>query len=285
MTTLWPFPSSYPTALDLFTPVLFDNVDEVIANHPNSLASAIEALQAKLGLDNEVVHDTGGVGFYLTGKAASPGRGTLWMNNAAFAPHFHLYYTDELGTDHDLSAGGGGSIAWGDYLLIFVDSTNGSDAPGVGDGTPEKPYETLAYATSVAVVPLPTDWDEFNTGVQYVLAPGVYDAGGDITLPHRRFIAFTGSRYDIQCIVRWYYDFQYWFHNNPDPHPASSNWQVVEFTTDTPLMSRLTGNFYRKNNAANLTTGNNATLIIEGLELGGDIINEDSGNNATPPGP
>ena len=282
MTTLWPFPSSYPTALDVFTPVLFDNVDEVIANHPNSLASAIEALQAKLGLDNELVLGTGGLGFYAAGKAASPGRYTLWVNNN-FAPQSHVFFTDEAGIDHDLSlGGGGGGIVWGDTLLIYIDSTNGSDAPGFGDGTPEKPYASLQWSTDPAVVPPPESFDDpadlpmFNSGVRYVLAPGEY-AGADVLLPHRRFISFTGSQYVITCNVNWFYDYQYWFGENPN-----LAFQIVEFTTETPLMSWLNGNFTRMNGANNLVAGSNSSLILNGLQLGGDILNIDSGNDAGP---
>jgi hypothetical protein len=102
MTTTWPI-STYPLALDTFTPALLDGVDEVLANHQNVPAQALVAVQTKLGIDGSPVTGLGGVSFDPAGKAAFPGAAgspTIWVNNAA--PSFALMYTDELGSDFTL---------------------------------------------------------------------------------------------------------------------------------------------------------------------------------------
>lgn len=104
MTTNWG-PIVFPTALDTFAPLMIDNVDEVIANHPNSLAGAILALEAKLNIDNDPIIGTGGLQFDSTGNAANPGvagEPTLWIDNLSPTT---LWFTDDLGTDYDLLAG------------------------------------------------------------------------------------------------------------------------------------------------------------------------------------
>jgi hypothetical protein len=46
--------TSFPTALDSYT-TLVDNVDGIVAAHPNDRGDAIEALQAKVGIDSSAV--------------------------------------------------------------------------------------------------------------------------------------------------------------------------------------------------------------------------------------
>jgi len=109
MTTNWG-PIVYPTALDTFFPLMIDNVDEVIANHPNSLAEAITALEAKVNIDNDPMIDTGGLQFDVTGHGANPGAPgapTLWIGNLSPT---RLYFTDDVGTDYDLLSGIGYGI-------------------------------------------------------------------------------------------------------------------------------------------------------------------------------
>jgi hypothetical protein len=109
MTTNWG-PIVYPTALDTFLPLMIDNVDEVIANHPNSLAQAITALEAKVNIDNEPVIGSGGLQFDVTGHGANPGvagQPTFWIGNVSPT---RLYFTDDLGTDYDLLSGIGYGI-------------------------------------------------------------------------------------------------------------------------------------------------------------------------------
>lgn len=116
MTINWPFPSSYPAGLDTYAD-LTDNVDMVIANHPNSLSSAIEALQNKLGITNAPVVGVGGVSFDTAGKAANPGgvgEPTIWVDNTNPAA-FVLKYTDNAGATIELGAGGGSALTdWTD---------------------------------------------------------------------------------------------------------------------------------------------------------------------------
>jgi hypothetical protein len=109
MTTNWG-PIVFPTALDTFAPLMIDNVDEVIANHPNSLAGAILALENKLNIDNDPIIGTGGLQFDSTGNPANPGavgEPTLWIDNLSPTT---LWFTDDLGTDYDLLAGVGFGI-------------------------------------------------------------------------------------------------------------------------------------------------------------------------------
>ncbi len=109
MTTIWPA-STYPVALDNFTTALIDNVDEVIANHPNSLADAIMNVQSKLGIDNGLIADTGGLKFEGTGYAAppfAPPVPSLWMDTSSGALVGYVpTYTDQLGMSYDLRTGG-----------------------------------------------------------------------------------------------------------------------------------------------------------------------------------
>jgi len=101
---IWPFPTGYPTALDNFLVAQIDNVDIVWANHPNSLASAVMALQSKLNIDNLPIQGVGGLEFDPIGVAANPGapgNPTIWSDNSGGAG-FPLYYTDDLGNTYDL---------------------------------------------------------------------------------------------------------------------------------------------------------------------------------------
>ena len=112
----WPYPSGYPTALDNFSVSQIDGVDVVWANHPNALASAVAALQAKLNITNALIQGPGGLEFDPTGHAANPGVGsnpTIWLDNSS-GPGFAIMYTDDLGTDYDLrNAASAGFIGYG----------------------------------------------------------------------------------------------------------------------------------------------------------------------------
>jgi hypothetical protein len=185
MTTLWPFPSTFPVSFDLFTPVLFDNVDEVIANHPNSLASAIAALQVKLGLVNEPVHEVGGVEFYAAGQPANPGapgNPTLWANNL-FSP-YHIFFTDEAGADHDLSAGGGpGGSAYPPDAVVIVQ--HGLTA--IANGALLQAAYALACTFSPGGSPRATD----NRAL-VILPPGLYDLNGGTLSLGGEFVDIIG---------------------------------------------------------------------------------------------
>jgi len=82
-----------------------DNVDIVWANHPNSLASSISALQAKLGLDNEPAVGIGGIQFspagHSTNPSPTPGFPAIWINTL-IDPDGAPIYTDKFGRDYDL---------------------------------------------------------------------------------------------------------------------------------------------------------------------------------------
>ena len=97
--------SVYPTGYDAFLPQLVDNVDEVMADHPNTALEAVTNLEAKLGIDGDPILGLGGVCFEATGKAANPGAlsiPTVWVDNNTAA--MLLKYTDALGVDWELQA-------------------------------------------------------------------------------------------------------------------------------------------------------------------------------------
>ena len=100
--------SVYPTSYDSFTPNLVDTVDEVIADHPNTALSAIELIEAKLGIDNDPAVGLGGVSFDVLGQAANPGGAgepTIWVDSSG-GPGFGLKYTDDLAVNYDILVSG-----------------------------------------------------------------------------------------------------------------------------------------------------------------------------------
>lgn len=185
MITVWG-PLVWPVAMDTaaFFPWLLDHVDEVIANHPNTLAQAILAIEAKLNIDNEPVLNVGGVQFFPTGKPANPsppGSPSVWVDNTTVGG-FAINYTDELGVTYDLRSGSG-SIGEGytcpmgtvDGDLVFIsapdtvikaDAVVGNQAHGMvvrvyGGGT----TCDIAYGSEI-------------TNLAWVLVPGaVYYLG------------------------------------------------------------------------------------------------------------
>lgn len=136
----WPYPSGYPTALDNFLTPQIDNVDVVWANHPNSLSSAVMALQAKLNIDNAPIQGVGGLEFDAIGlptNPGAPGNPTVWVSNVA-GPGFPLFYTDDLGNTYDLRNTGSTGLAYscppGTVIGDLV-SVNAPDAVVLGSAT------------------------------------------------------------------------------------------------------------------------------------------------------
>ena len=126
MTTIWG-PVTYPTSVDGFAPALLDNVDEVLDNHPNTLAQAIIALETKLGIDGGIVSSVGGVGFQAL--VASPGNISVWVDNSGGPGNYNLYYTDEGGVDYLIGGPGvvppgGSSIIMFGTGISLTDGTN-----------------------------------------------------------------------------------------------------------------------------------------------------------------
>ena len=180
----WPYPSTYPTALDNFLTAQIDNVDVVWANHPNSLSSAVMALQAKLNVDNAPVQGVGGLEFDPTGVAANPGapgNPTIWADNSG-GPGFPLYYTDDLGNTYDLRTTGSVGLAYtcppgtvaGDMVsisaadtVVLSDATLGLKSHGIvisvyGGGT----TCDLVYRAEVA------GFAGLTSGAEYYLGDG-----------------------------------------------------------------------------------------------------------------
>jgi hypothetical protein len=129
--------SSYPISLDNFTGTpQVDGVDTVYSNHPNTLATALEAMQSKMGITGGVHTGCGGFSFDSAGRASFPGASgdpTLWVDNSG-GSDFPLVYTDDQGVDwylnDNLNIGyeyniADVSIAVGD--LVSIDSTGSDD--------------------------------------------------------------------------------------------------------------------------------------------------------------
>ncbi len=149
----------YPVALDAYTIISqVDGIDTVWANHPNSLAASIEAIEAKLDITGGVATGFGGFSFDSAGVAAFPGvlgDPTLWVDNTG-GPGFILTYTDELGTDwpiNSLSNIGVGYtvadplIAVGD--LVAVDPAGAADDVVRADGGAGAPYPAHGIVISI----------------------------------------------------------------------------------------------------------------------------------------
>jgi len=148
-------PTTYPTVIDAWA-AQTDLVNDVMASHPNSLASAVYAIETKLGIDNDIVSDVGGLQFDPTGKAANPGAAgepTLWVDNSGGAG-FPLQYTDDLGNTYNLSLGAfigfnyahGGLVGVGDLCYITA-----ADTLGVAAATPGNACRGMVINTTGAV--------------------------------------------------------------------------------------------------------------------------------------
>ena len=108
----WNYPSKYPGEIDFPNPGSWpggdrqiNNVDIVWAEHPNSLASSISALQYKLGIDNDPAIGLGGVQFDPAGHSSPgpgvPGTPIIWIDTN-IDPYGAPIYTDINGTEYDL---------------------------------------------------------------------------------------------------------------------------------------------------------------------------------------
>lgn len=155
MTTNWS-PTAFPASLDSFSPRLVDNVDQVIANHPNTLAGAIEAIQAKLGSTNTPLTGIGGLSFNSSGKASNPGTAgdpTLWVDNSS--PGFDLKYTDELGNTYTIALEGSSGFYGLNYShsgvsvgeLVYVSAAN---TVAVADATAGNPARGIVITVNGA---------------------------------------------------------------------------------------------------------------------------------------
>jgi len=97
MTTNWT--SNYPVSLDTYI-ALIDLVDQVLANHPNTLSDAVLALETKLDITGGTATGFGGISF--DGVAANPGAvgaATIWVDTSGGAGYL-FRYTDELGATY-----------------------------------------------------------------------------------------------------------------------------------------------------------------------------------------
>ncbi len=104
---------TYPTAIDTYynpavrnlgagTGYILDLTDDCIANHINTLAESILAIETKLDLTGGDATGFGSIAF--TGIAASPANNTIWVDNNV-SPNL-LRYTNNSAVDFDLLAHG-----------------------------------------------------------------------------------------------------------------------------------------------------------------------------------
>lgn len=276
MTTNWG-PIVYPVALDTFAPGMIDNVDEVIANHPNSLAQAILEIEAKLNITNAPVQGTGGIAFDLTGHLAcpsAPGVPTVWLN-MAFASG-HLYYTDAFGVDHDLTMGWGGIDIWTGWEEYWIDEMQGADI--VGRGSLSSPFATLAFAATQIVAP--TNQAEFLVPVVFHVRSGTYP--DPVTLPpyrwHYTIDCVAGSVDMSSALVVWMQDNDYRFAAGITTYP---NTLFVNGCNDSSM-----GMFVAQYDAASLSVDPPGIkrLTFADCRLVGPILNSPSGDPTKPTG-
>jgi len=134
MTVTWPVTISYPTGLDTFyagSP-LADGVDQVIDNHPNTIAKSIVALETKLGITGGITSGLGALAFFATGLAANPMAGTpniptVWVNTSQ-----ELIYSVS-GVDINIGTGGVGAGTTGE--IITWDGAGAETTVAVGTAT------------------------------------------------------------------------------------------------------------------------------------------------------
>ncbi len=145
----WPLPSGYPTALDNFSAPQVDNVDVVWANHPNSLASAVTALEGKLNIDNAPVKNVGGLQFDPAGKAVNPAAANepvIWIDNSS-GPGFPIYYVDETGAQYDLRSAASAAFVGYGYTCTMGMAVrdlawiSGADTVDYADATAPSPFK------------------------------------------------------------------------------------------------------------------------------------------------
>jgi hypothetical protein len=89
---------------------------------------------------------------------------------------------------------------------IYVDTLNGIDVPG--NGTIDKPFLTLQYAC--ASIPPTVLLSEFVTPVEFIMAPGMDASAGTIVLPPRAHVSITGRDVQIQNLIHWAIDPDWW---------------------------------------------------------------------------
>jgi hypothetical protein len=139
--------SSFPIVLDSFQPSLVDNVDVVMADHVNTSFEAIEAIEAKIGITGGVATGFGGISFVA--QSSNPGAGgdpTFWVDDSSGSPYL-LIYTDDAGTDYDLTFATGTS-----YQLAVSNKTTNYNVLDADNNT----LFTNNGATGTVILTLPT---------------------------------------------------------------------------------------------------------------------------------
>jgi hypothetical protein len=175
-------PTTYPLVIDAWAPQV-DAVTDVMCSHPNSLATAVYAIETKLGIDNDIVKNVGGLQFDPVGQAANPGgvgEPTIWVDNSG-GPGFPLQYTDDLGNTYNLTAGSfigtnylhGGLVGVGDLCYI-----TGADTLDLAGATPGNPARGLVLNLTGAICTI-LYGGEISNGA-WALTPGATYYLGDL---------------------------------------------------------------------------------------------------------
>ena len=114
-------------------------VDEVKANHPNSLGASVIAIETKLGVDGDPITGLGGVSFSAAGVSANPSLTTIptiWVNSVG---HVLTYSYNSVDTILD---------AGHDLVTLAASATTG----GLSLSTQEIGNQAAAAGTPVAAV-------------------------------------------------------------------------------------------------------------------------------------
>jgi hypothetical protein len=166
----------------------------------------------------------------------------------------------------DAMTGSGTPVPTG-YQNIHVDAHNGSDT--TGNGTIQRPYATLVHAAGI--VAAPGSYADFNRAIQFVMAPGTYN--GAVTMPRRRVISVSGSRWIVTGNISWHYQPGDWFGT-----PLASAPLVWVCSTETPMQAGLVGNVEFKNvDVASGLGGANAYWYVNNMAHNGNVIAAQSG--------
>lgn len=172
----------YPVNLDAWANQV-DLFNDVMASHPNSLASAVYAIENKLGIDNDIVSNVGGLQFHTAGKAANPGgvgEPTVWADNSG-GLGFPLQYTDDLGNTYNLSNGAflGFNYAHGGAVVVGkLCEITGADTISLASATLGDICRGLVVNTTGAVATI-LYGGEVQNGT-WALTPGATYYLGDV---------------------------------------------------------------------------------------------------------
>jgi len=197
--------TTYPTVIDAWANQT-DLVNDVMASHPNSLASAVYAIEAKLGVDNDIVSNVGGLQFDPAGKAANPGgvgEPTAWVDNSGgVGTPFPLNYTDNLGNTYNLSLGAflGFNYAFGGGVVVGkLCEITGANTLGLAGATPGTTCRGMVIDITGAIATI-LYGGEVQNGAWALTSGATYYLGDTGTFIDAATLAALGTRTIVQEI-------------------------------------------------------------------------------------